>query len=128
MQIENNTPFAAATLPMWHRNRKIHPILVIKTGYRWNDEGQLSALTQDEIIIEPVDRYTNDDAENASLEASADMVPFKNGFELLASGQIATVKEAAFMVGFTHVGYFIRRFEEFYGQTPGSIAKREEER
>lgn len=42
---------------------------------------------------------------------------------LLESGRCKTVKEAAFSVGFTHVGYFIRRFEQFYGYTPGTVCR-----
>lgn len=48
----------------------------------------------------------------------------KAAYELLESGKCATVKNTAFEVGFTHVGYFIRRFEEFYGLTPGTVQRR----
>lgn len=49
----------------------------------------------------------------------------KTAYELLKSGKCTTVKSAAFEVGFTHVGYFIRRFEEFYELTPGTVQRRE---
>lgn len=48
-------------------------------------------------------------------------------FELLASGTCDTVNDAAFEVGFVHVGYFIRRFEEYRGQTPGCVLRKSEE-
>lgn len=34
-----------------------------------------------------------------------------------------SVQEIAFSVGFSHVGYFIRRFEEQFGQSPGQLRK-----
>lgn len=33
----------------------------------------------------------------------------------------STVREVAYSVGFVHVGYFIRRFEQRYGCKPGQL-------
>ncbi|OYP48739.1 hypothetical protein CG709_02940 [Lachnotalea glycerini] len=42
--------------------------------------------------------------------------------KLLESGNYS-VSAVAWMVGYTHTGYFIRRFHEEYGITPGAIKK-----
>ena len=38
-----------------------------------------------------------------------------------------TVSEVTYEVGFSNVSYFIKRFHEFYGYSPGEVGKREEE-
>lgn len=38
---------------------------------------------------------------------------------ILTTSLNTSVREAAYSVGFTHVGYFIRRYEEFFGHRPG---------
>lgn len=86
MNIENNSQWAYSIVPQWSIDRKLQPLLVIKTGYQWDDQGVLSPLPEADIEIEVVDRFYKDDAENKSLAASCDTVPFKKGFELLLTG------------------------------------------
>lgn len=38
---------------------------------------------------------------------------------ILTNSTATSVREAAYSVGFSHVGYFIRRYEEFFGHRPG---------
>jgi len=38
-----------------------------------------------------------------------------------------TVSEVAYKVGFSNVSYFIKRFHEYYGYSPGEVGNREEE-
>lgn len=44
--------------------------------------------------------------------------------QLLKENPSLTVRDVAFSVGFSHVGYFIRRFEEHYQLTPGEFQRR----
>jgi AraC-like DNA-binding protein len=39
--------------------------------------------------------------------------------EYLTRSSAITVKDAAYEVGFSHVGYFIRRYKEMFGSSPG---------
>jgi len=86
MQIDNFSPWAHEAMPMWGKNRKLQPILAVKTGFRWDEHGKLTPLTTEEITIEAVERFFDDDAENRSVAAGAELVPFKKGFELFIHG------------------------------------------
>lgn len=46
----------------------------------------------------------------------------KTARRLMCAGQYS-VQEIAYQVGFSHVGYFIRRFEERFGKSPGELRK-----
>lgn len=46
-------------------------------------------------------------------------IRLKKADEMLTTSRKTSVKEAAYAVGFSHVGYFIRRYEEFFGHRPG---------
>jgi hypothetical protein len=86
MDIENQTPWAADAMPMWTQNRTRQPVLVVKTGYRWDEQGELHPLSQSDIVLEKAERYYNDDPSSHSLQADLDLVPFKQGFELTLTG------------------------------------------
>ena len=40
---------------------------------------------------------------------------------LLVKGKVSSAAEAARAIGFSHTGYFIRRFTEYYGYKPTEI-------
>jgi hypothetical protein len=86
MNIDNKSQWAYCIAPQWTINRKLQPLLVVKTAYQWDDQGTLTPLPESDIEIEVVDRFYNDDAQNKGLAASSDTVPFKKGFELLLTG------------------------------------------
>lgn len=44
--------------------------------------------------------------------------------KLLAENKVRTVRDAALSVGFIHTGYFIRKFEDQFGEKPATILKR----
>jgi len=46
-----------------------------------------------------------------------------NKAEKLLSGGQQSVRDVAFNVGFSHVGYFIRKFEEQFGKSPGQMIR-----
>ena len=95
MQIDNTSPWATQLAPAWGKDRMQQMTLVVKTGYRWDDEGSLTPLMQGEITIEAGERFYQDDAENASVAAGNDTVPFKHGFEILATGTAHTINPKA---------------------------------
>lgn len=86
MQVNNQSPWHYLLAPMWTQNKQLRPVLVVKAGFRWDDEGAVTALDAADYEVEPVDRFYNDDADSQSVEASADAVPFKQGFEWLLVG------------------------------------------
>ncbi len=43
--------------------------------------------------------------------------------EYLVTSPETTVRNAAFRAGFTHVGYFIRRYKELFGFNPGELQR-----
>jgi len=86
MQIDNLSPWGAQLAPAWGKNGKMQMTLVVKTGFHWDNEGTLTPIPQEEIELETAERFHNDDAINASLAAANDIVPFKQGFEILFQG------------------------------------------
>ncbi|MFQ3229590.1 DUF2169 domain-containing protein [Reinekea sp.] len=86
MNIDNKSQWAYCIVPQWTIDRNLKPLLVVKTGYQWDDQGVLTPLPETDIEIEVVDRFYDDDAQNKSLAACNDMVPFKKGFELFLTG------------------------------------------
>lgn len=51
-------------------------------------------------------------------------IRLKKAFSMLQQEkEKSSVRKVAFSVGFSHVGYFIRRFEEKFGQSPGQLLK-----
>lgn len=50
----------------------------------------------------------------------------KAGLKMLKRTSL-TVSEVAYEVGFSHVSYFIKRFHEYYGFSPGHVGVREQE-
>lgn len=88
MQLDNLSPWAADLTPGWGRNRAMQLTCTIKTGFQWDDAGQLTALPAEDCPLIHADEYRNDDPEAGSLVAAADTVPFKSGFEWLLSGSV----------------------------------------
>lgn len=92
MKTDNHTPWAAFATPLWTVERKKEPVLVVKTGFTWDEQGNLTPMKQSDIPFEQFDRFNNDDPQNHSMAAAGDYVPFKNGFELLLFGTAYSVK------------------------------------
>ncbi|MEJ2042578.1 MAG: DUF2169 domain-containing protein [Reinekea sp.] len=86
MQINNHSPWAAQLAPAWGKDRKQQMTVIVKTGFCWDTQGKLTPIEQNDIAFEGAERFFDDDYENASLAASNDLVPFKDGFELLVTG------------------------------------------
>lgn len=86
MQVDNRSPWASDSMPLWTDQRTLQPVLVIKTGFQWDALGHLHPIPVEDIPIETTERFYNDDPEQGSLAAAADMVPFKHGCELLIFG------------------------------------------
>lgn len=86
MELDNTTPWQATTFQGWSHSGHLQHILVIKAGYRYERDGQLTPLDSAEDLI-PVDEY-RDDPVYSSVTKAAELVPFKHGFELLVQGQV----------------------------------------
>ncbi|ABA90062.1 protein of unknown function DUF2169 [Syntrophotalea carbinolica DSM 2380] len=83
LQLDNRTDWAAGLYPGWGINRQRQQTLVFKVGYSFDKEGILAPLPQ--APIEETDRYRGD-PETSSLVAASEIVPFKQGGELLLHG------------------------------------------
>ena len=86
MNIDNSTPWDAIAVSMWTIERQRRPVLIVKTGYSWDAQGKLTALPTGQSELEVVDRFYDDDPENRSIESAGDLVPFKDGFEVVLAG------------------------------------------
>lgn len=84
LQLDNQSLWQAALYPGWSAARRRQTALVIKTAYRFNRQGRISAMAPVP-AIEEADRH-QDDPETSSLAAACESVPFKQGGELLCFG------------------------------------------
>ncbi len=83
IQLDNQTTWAAELHPGWGRDRKQQQTLVIKVGYSFDDQGQLTPLPQPPIAA--ADQYHGDPI-TSSLVLASETVPFKKGAEILLTG------------------------------------------
>ncbi|MEJ2043360.1 MAG: DUF2169 domain-containing protein [Reinekea sp.] len=107
MQLDNYTDWAAALEPGWSAQRQMQMTCTIKTGFKWQDDGTLQALTADECPLIYHDEYSDDDAELGVVIQSRDVVPFKQGFEWLLNGSVYPrpgAKTQSLQVTFNHAG------------------------
>jgi len=83
LELINDTDWSAGLFPGWSRTRQRQLTLVVKAGFRFDAQGRLTPDPQP--AIEAADRY-RDDPESSSLEVVSEIVPFKQGGELLLCG------------------------------------------
>lgn len=82
-QLDNQSQWSAGLYPGWSRTGKRQFTLVVKAGFGFDVQGNLTVLPQPP--IEEADRYRGD-PKTSSLEAACEIVPFKKGGELLLFG------------------------------------------
>ena len=88
MQLDNESPWAAAIVPGWGADHNLQMTCVVKIGYQWDDNGELTPLSAEQCEICYQDEYANDDPETGSVVQASDTVPFKSGFEWLLTGTL----------------------------------------
>lgn len=86
MELDNHTPWQATVLPGWSYKGHRQQTLIVKAGYRFEREGQLTPLDTSRELVS-VDEYLGD-PESSSVTRAAEMVPFKAGFEILVQGRV----------------------------------------
>jgi len=86
MELDNTTDWQATVFRGWARAGQRQQVLVIKAGYRYERDGTLTPLETTEDLV-AVDEYRDDPA-CSSVTKAAELVPFKQGFELLAQGRV----------------------------------------
>jgi hypothetical protein len=111
LQLENKSLWQAALYPAWGANRIPQITLVVKTGYWFDNRGQLTAMKQVPAIEEEDRHY--DDPLSSSLAASCESVPFKQGGELLCYGTAQPPDDSATVM---EVTLGLRRGEKDYWQ------------
>ncbi len=93
LQLDNQSLWQAALYPGWSAARRRQTTLVIKTAYRFERQGRISAMNKIP-AIEEADRHHND-PETSSLAAACENAPFKQGGELLCFGTARPPEEGA---------------------------------
>ncbi len=87
IQLDNRTSLTAGLFPGWSRQGQRQQTLVIKVGYKFDNQGKLTPtalplITADEYRAEP---------ENSSLSAVGETMPYKTGGELYLYGSAQPV-------------------------------------
>lgn len=86
MELDNHTAWQATLFSGWSYQGRHQQILAIKAGYRYERDGRLTPLEASREWV-PVDEYQGD-PESSSVTKAAELVPFKEGFEILVQGRV----------------------------------------
>ena len=86
MHLDNQTNWSAQTQPGWLRNGQLCHSVVVKISARFELDGSITPLPQ-AVELASGDQYI-DESEDRSLACANDLVPFKQGFEWLLTGQV----------------------------------------
>ncbi|GGX38632.1 DUF2169 family type VI secretion system accessory protein [Saccharospirillum salsuginis] len=86
MELDNTTTWQAQVFQSWAHAGQRQQVLVIKAGYRYERDGTLTPLETTEDLV-AVDEYRDDPA-CSSVSKAAELVPFKQGFELVVQGRV----------------------------------------
>ncbi|MCH8530901.1 MAG: DUF2169 domain-containing protein [Saccharospirillum sp.] len=86
MHLDNHSNWSAQTQPGWLRNGQLSHIVVVKASAQFDLGGRITALPQATDLASG-DQY-HDESEERSLACANEMVPFKQGFEWLLTGQV----------------------------------------
>ena len=81
MQLDNDSPWAAALVPGWGVNHQMQMTCLVKMVFQWDEHGDLSPRPAEQHDICYQDVYANDDPETGSIVQASDTSPFKEGFE-----------------------------------------------
>ena len=86
MDLDNHTRWQATVFPGWSYEGQLQQTLVVKVGYRYERDGRITPLeTSRELVF--VDEYLGE-PESSSVTKAAELVPFKEGFEILIQGRV----------------------------------------